>query len=107
MESKFRFSWKKVNKCLLHQLFLNFLLQNIILIFQFFLKVPDSSFIVIIATLEDYQSTKVYTTGLGGFERYHRLDLYNFSIPQQGQLCYDSYTKEVVEKSMSKMILLK
>lgn len=70
--------------------------------FKFSFKVPHSSFILIIATLKDYQNTKLSVTGLGGIERYHRLDLFNKSIFHQGKLCVNYDGKEVAIKSMSR-----
>lgn len=64
---------------------------------QFSFKVSDSSFILVIATLEDYQSTKLSITGLGGIESYHRLDLFNNSILHEGHLCTNG--EEVAVKS--------
>lgn len=67
-------------------------------IYKFLIKVPDSSFILIIATLENYQSTKLSIADLGGVERYHRLDLVNISILQE-ELCVNKF-REVAIKSI-------
>ena len=68
----------------------------ILLLVLTLLQVPDTDLILIIATLEDFQISRLLVDGLGGTERYHRLDLWN----ELSLFCKDSETQVAVKGNL-------
>ena len=65
-------------------------------------QVPDSDFILVIATLEDFQISRLSVDGLGGSEQYHRLDLWNDSTLYKNHLCASTETVVSVKGMVTK-----